>query len=30
MKEQIEMNERSLSAKKLFLQKERVEREKSI
>ena len=30
MKEQIEMNERSLSAKKLFLKKERVEREKSL
>ena len=29
IKEQIEMNERSLSAKKLFLKKERLEREKS-
>ena len=29
IKEQIEMNERSLSAKKLFLKKERIEREKS-
>ena len=30
IKEQIEMNERSLSAKKLFLKKERLEREKSL
>ena len=30
IKEQIEMNERSLSAKKIFLKKERLEREKSL